>query len=137
MNSQKEIKEIVRQKYSEIAFQNRGVNAASCCGAGECSIETANIMTDDYSILEAYNPDADLCLGCGLPTQFVQIKKGDVVFDLGSSAGNDAFIARSELGETGKVIGIDFTPAMIEKARQNAEKLGYHNVEFKTASGCY
>ena len=81
--------------------------------------------------LEGYNPDADLGLGCGLPTQFAKIKKGDVVIDLGSGAGNDCFIARAETGETGKVIGIDFTPAMIEKARANAEKLGFHNVEFR------
>ena len=78
-------------------------------------------MADDYTQLEGYNPDADLGLGCGLPTQFAKIKKGDVVIDLGSGAGNDAFIARHETGEAGKVIGIDFTPAMIERARQNAE----------------
>ena len=81
--------------------------------------------------LEGYNPDADLGLGCGLPTQFAKIKKGDVVIDLGSGAGNDAFIARHETGETGKVIGIDFTPAMIERARQNAEVRGFNNVEFR------
>jgi ubiquinone/menaquinone biosynthesis C-methylase UbiE len=72
-----------------------------------------------------------LGLGCGLPTQFAKIKKGDIVIDLGSGAGNDAFIARHETGETGKVIGIDFTPAMIEKARHNAEVRGFHNVEFR------
>jgi arsenite methyltransferase len=88
-------------------------------------------MSDDYTQMEGYNPDADLGLGCGLPTQFAQIKKGDIVIDLGSGAGNDAFIARNETGDTGKVIGIDFTPAMIDKARANAEKLGYHNVEFR------
>ena len=88
-------------------------------------------MTDDYSNLEGYNPDADLGLGCGLPTQFANIKKGDTVIDLGSGAGNDAFIARHETGETGKVIGIDFTPAMIERARQNAEVRGFNNVEFR------
>lgn len=131
MNTQEEIKELVMQKYSEIALQDKSENAASCCGSGGCSIETANIMTDDYSTLQGYNPDADLGLGCGLPTQFAKIKKGDVVIDLGSGAGNDAFIARAETGETGKVIGIDFTPAMIDKARQNAEKLGFHNVEFR------
>ena len=81
--------------------------------------------------LEGYNPDADLGLGCGLPTQFAKIKKGDVVIDLGSGAGNDAFIARHETGETGKVIGIDFTPAMIERARKNAEARGFNNVEFR------
>ena len=88
-------------------------------------------MTDDYTGMEGYNADADLGLGCGLPTQFAQIKKGDVVVDLGSGAGNDCFVARAETGETGKVIGIDFTPAMIDKARANAEKLGYNNVEFR------
>ena len=81
--------------------------------------------------LEGYNPDADLGLGCGLPTQFAKIKKGDTVIDLGSGAGNDAFIARYETGETGKVIGIDFTPAMIERARQNTEIRGFNNVEFR------
>lgn len=122
---------MVRQKYSEIALQDKDINAASCCGAGSCSTEVYNIMTDDYSSLEGYNPDADLGLGCGLPIQFAQIKKGDVVIDLGSGAGNDCFIARAETGETGKVIGIDFTPAMVEKARANAEKLGFHNVGFR------
>ena len=131
METTEQIKDMVRQKYSEIALQNKDTNSAACCGSGCCSIETANIMTDDYSALEGYNPDADLGLGCGLPTQFARIKKGDVVIDLGSGAGNDCFIARSETGETGKVIGIDFTPAMIDKARANAEKLGFHNVEFR------
>jgi len=88
-------------------------------------------MTGDYTQLEGYDPGADLGLGCGLPTQFAKIKKGDVVIDLGSGAGNDAFIARHETGETGKVIGIDFTPAMIERARQNAEARGLNNVEFR------
>jgi SAM-dependent methyltransferase len=88
-------------------------------------------MSDDYTSLEGYNPDADLGLGCGLPTQFAQIEKGDTVIDLGSGAGNDCFIARKETGETGRVIGIDFTPAMIEKARANVDKLGYNNVEFR------
>ena len=88
-------------------------------------------MTDDYSALAGYAPDADLNLGCGLPTQFAEIKKGDTVIDLGRGAGNDCFIARHEAGEDGRVIGIDMTPAMIEKARANAEKLGYSNVEFR------
>src|SRR6188474_3127529 len=88
-------------------------------------------MTDDYTQLEGYNPDADLGLGCGLPTQFAKIKEGDTVIDLGSGAGNDVFIARAETGEKGKVIGIDFSEAMIAKARSNAEKLGYHNIEFR------
>ncbi|TRW21044.1 arsenite methyltransferase [Flavobacterium zepuense] len=129
--SEKDLKELVRQKYSEIALQDKEDNQASCCGATGCSTEVYNIMSDDYSQMEGYNADADLGLGCGLPTQFAKIKKGDVVIDLGSGAGNDAFIARAETGETGKVIGIDFTQAMIDKARTNAEKLGFNNVEFR------
>lgn len=130
MESSEQIKEMVRQKYAEIAGQEKNVNSSSCCGSGCCSTEVYNIMNDDYSSLKGYNPDADLGLGCGLPTEFAGIKKGDVVIDLGSGAGNDCFIARAEAGETGKIIGIDFTPEMIEKARLNASKLNYHNVEF-------
>ena len=131
MQTQDQVKELVRQKYSEIALQDKATNQSSCCGAGGCSTEVYNIMADDYTQLEGYHPDADLGLGCGLPTQFAKIRKGDVVIDLGSGAGNDAFIARHETGETGKVIGIDFTPAMIDKARQNAELRGFNNVEFR------
>lgn len=131
METTEQLKDLVREKYSAIALQDKETNAASCCGSGCCSDEVYNIMTDDYSTLQGYNPDADLGLGCGLPTQFAQIKKGDVVIDLGSGAGNDCFVARAATGETGKVIGIDFTPAMIDKARANAEKLGYNNVEFR------
>ena len=126
-----EIKEMVKQKYSEIALQDKETNASSCCGAGGCSTEVYNIMSEEYDELNGYNPDADLGLGCGLPTNFAKIKKGDTVVDLGSGAGNDCFVARAETGETGKVIGIDFTEAMIEKARTNAEKLGFNNVEFR------
>ena len=131
MQTQDNVKEMVKQKYSEIALQDKDTNAASCCGSGCCSDEVYNIMSEDYNQLEGYNPDADLGLGCGLPTQFAKIKKGDVVIDLGSGAGNDAFIARHETGETGKVIGIDFTPAMIDKARTNNEVRGFNNVEFR------
>lgn len=131
MQSEQELKEIVRQKYSTIALQDKQTNASSCCGSGECSTEVYDIMSDDYGNLEGYNPEADLGLGCGLPTEFAKIKEGDTVIDLGSGAGNDCFIARAQTGVTGKVIGIDFTPAMINKARINTEKLGYHNVEFR------
>ncbi len=131
MQTENELKEIVRLKYSEIALQDKETNMSSCCGAGGCSTEVYNIMSEDYSTLNGYNADADLGLGCGLPTQFAKIKKGDVVIDLGSGAGNDCFIARHETGESGKVIGIDFTTAMIERARINADKRGYNNVEFR------
>jgi SAM-dependent methyltransferase len=131
MQTQEALKQLVKEKYTAIAGQDYDTNASSCCGAGGCSTEVYNIMTDDYSAVEGYNPDADLGLGCGLPTQFARIKPGDTVIDLGSGAGNDAFIARHETGPTGKVIGIDFTPAMIERARQNAEVRGFNNVEFR------
>lgn len=130
MQTDNELKELVKQKYSDIALQDKETNAASCCGSGCCSTEVYNIMNDDYSQLEGYNPDADLGLGCGLPTEFARINPGDTVIDLGSGAGNDCFVARRATGEAGKVIGIDFTEAMIAKARQNAEKLNYNNVSF-------
>ena len=131
MKTDEELKELVRQKYGEIALQDKESNQASCCGAGGCSTEVYNIMTDDYTNIAGYKAEADLGLGCGLPTQYAGIKSGDTVIDLGSGAGNDCFVARSETGETGKVIGIDFTPAMVEKARANAETLGFNNVEFR------
>lgn len=131
MTNEKELKELVRQKYSEIALQDKETNMSSCCGSGGCSTEVYNIMSDDYTKLEGYNADADLGLGCGLPTEFAQIKEGDTVIDLGSGAGNDCFVARKATGEKGKVIGIDFTEAMINKARENAEKVGFNNVEFR------
>jgi|ERR1017187_3807864 SAM-dependent methyltransferase len=131
MQTQDNLKELVKQKYAEIALQDIETNESSSCGSGCCSAEVYNIMSEDYHNLDEYNPDADLGLGCGLPTQFAKIIKGDVVVDLGSGAGNDSFIARHEAGENGKVIGIDFTPAMIEKARRNAEVRGCNNVEFR------
>ncbi|MEO6905632.1 MAG: arsenite methyltransferase [Ginsengibacter sp.] len=131
MQTENDLKELVKQKYAEIALQDKETNQSSCCGSGCCSDEVYNIMSEDYHQLEGYNPDADLGLGCGLPTQFAKIKEGDVIIDLGSGAGNDAFIARHETGQRGKVIGIDFTPAMIEKARSNAELRGFNNVEFR------
>lgn len=133
MNNDAQIKQLVKEKYSEIANQPKELNAASCCGATSacCGDEVYNIMADDYTKLEGYNPDADLGLGCGLPTEFAKIKNGDTVIDLGSGAGNDSFVARRFVGENGKVIGIDFTEPMIARARENAEKLGLNNVEFR------
>ncbi|MBJ7881668.1 arsenite methyltransferase [Gelidibacter salicanalis] len=131
MKKAQELKDIVKERYAKIAEQGKAENAASCCGATTPSNKIYNIMMDDYSETKGYNEDADLGLGCGLPTQFAKIKKGDTVIDLGSGAGNDCFVARHETGVEGKVIGIDFTPIMIEKARINAEKLGYNNIEFR------
>lgn len=132
METPEKIKSIVKEKYSEVAEQGREENAASCCGSGcGCATIDEAIMAEDYAKLQGYVAEADLGLGCGLPTEFAQINEGDVVVDLGSGAGNDAFVARSAAGPSGKVIGVDFTEKMIVKARANAEKLGYHNVEFR------
>jgi ubiquinone/menaquinone biosynthesis C-methylase UbiE len=132
MQDEQQLKEVVKERYGAIANQSMQQNLSSCCGATEsCTTEVFNIMADDYSKLEGYNPEADLGLGCGLPTQFAKMKPGDTVIDLGSGAGNDAFIARQFVGESGKVIGIDFTEKMIERARANVEKLKYNNVEFR------
>jgi arsenite methyltransferase len=132
MNTDQEIKEMVKQKYGAIAEQSTQQNKSSCCGSTcGCSTVEFTVMAEDYSRLPGYAPDADLALGCGLPTEFAKIKSGDTVVDLGSGAGNDCFIARSIAGEHGRVIGIDMTEAMIDKARKNAAKLGYGNVEFR------
>lgn len=131
MNSEDQLKEVVKERYGKIAEQDQAVNAASCCGATTPSNKVYNIMMDDYSGTDGYVPDADLGLGCGLPTHFAEIEKGDTVIDLGSGAGNDCFVARHETGAEGKVIGIDFTPSMIKKARLNADRMGYNNVEFR------
>lgn len=130
MKNSDNIKAMVKEKYSEIALQPKDINQSSCCGSGACSTEVYNIMSDDYDGLKGYHSEADLGLGCGLPTAFAGIQSGQTVVDLGCGAGNDCFIARNETGATGRVIGIDFTPAMIEKARTNAQTLGYENVEF-------
>lgn len=129
--TEQEIKNMVRDRYEKVALQDKALNASSCCGTTDSSKEIYNIMSEEYDELKGYNSDADLGLGCGLPTQFAQINKGDTVLDLGSGAGNDCFVARAETSETGKVIGIDFSPTMLKKARQNAENLGFNNVEFR------
>lgn len=134
MNNESQLKELVKEKYSQIAHQSLQQNLSSCCGATSscCTTDEASgIMADDYTKLEGYNPDADLGLGCGLPTQYAKMKEGDTVIDLGSGAGNDAFVSRRYVGEKGKVIGIDFSEAMIEKARANVDKLGFNNIEFR------
>ncbi|MBT1705786.1 arsenite methyltransferase [Chryseosolibacter indicus] len=126
-----QLKELVKEKYRQIAEQSKETNSASCCGSACCSTIDYSIMADDYAELKGYVPEADLGLGCGLPTEFANIKEGDTVVDLGSGAGNDCFVARAVTGDSGRVIGIDFTDTMIEKARLNAQKLNYTNVEFR------
>lgn len=125
-----ELKIIVREKYSEIVKNND--QSASCCGTGSsCCGTDYTVFSENYQDLKGYNPDADYNLGCGIPTEYAQIKAGDTVVDLGSGAGNDCFVARAFVGEEGKVIGVDMTEAMIEKARTNNNKLGFKNVEFR------
>jgi arsenite methyltransferase len=131
MKNSDELKQLVKDKYSEIALQSKEQNETSCCGVGGCATVDYAVFSENYSKLGGYNPDADLGLGCGLPTEFAKMKAGDVVVDLGSGAGNDCFVARAIVGETGSVIGIDMTEAMVKKAKTNAEKLGFDNVEFR------
>lgn len=124
-----ELKNVVKEKYSEIA--QHGKSAASCCASTSCCSTTDFTFSDDYSKKSGYVAEADLGLGCGIPTDVAKIKPGDSVLDLGSGAGNDVFVARSIVGEHGKVIGIDMTPEMIERANRNKQKLGFTNVEFR------
>ena len=131
MKTSEELKEVVIEKYSEIANQSKEQNETSCCGAGGCGTVDYSVFSEDYTKLKGYNKDADLGLGCGIPTEFAQIKEGDTVLDLGSGAGNDCFVVRDLVGEKGKVIGLDMTEAMIYKARENTNKLGFNNVEFR------
>lgn len=119
------IKEIVKQKYGEIAS-----TSGSCCpGSGCCDTEMVN-FAEGYEKLDGYVADADLGLGCGLPTKTAGIRPGDTVLDLGSGAGNDIFVARAETGPEGRLIGLDMAPEMVDKARENADRLGFKNVEF-------
>lgn len=129
MKTSEELKHIVKEKYSEIVEKAATKKKCGCgCSSKE---EDFKVFADDYSRLEGYLPDADLNLGCGLPTQYAKIEKGDTVVDLGSGAGNDCFVARALTGNTGRVIGLDFTEKMVERARLNAHKMGYTNVEFR------
>jgi arsenite methyltransferase len=129
MQNENEVKEIVKEKYGQIAKQS-GKGCGCGCNSKNSKIVGYTILQDEYDHLDGYVADADLGLGCGLPTEFAGIKKGDVVVDLGSGAGNDVFVARAITGEEGKVIGIDMTEEMIAKANRNKEKLGFKNVEF-------
>lgn len=128
MKSTQEIKNEVKEKYSEIAR-----NETACCepASGCCGTDIPIAMIgDEYESMEGYLDSADMKLGCGLPTESAGIKEGDTVLDLGSGGGNDAFVSRSIVGAKGKVIGLDFSEDMIALARNNAHKLKLNNVEF-------
>ena len=148
MHTAEELKSIVKEKYGDIAKKSTvtesPTQSSGCCGEKEEKTATAtkssccggkeekdySVLAEDYASLKGYNPDADLQLGCGIPTKYAQIHEGDTVVDLGSGAGNDCFVARALTGEQGRVIGLDFTEAMVSKAKSNAQKLGFTNVEF-------
>lgn len=130
MGTAKELKQTVKEKYGEIAVKNQ--TGCGCgCGSKSNKIVGYTVMQDNYTNLEGYIAEADLGLGCGVPTEYAGIKKGDTVVDLGSGAGNDVFVARAIVGDEGKVIGIDFTLEMIGKAMANKLKVGFDNVDFK------
>ncbi|HEY3275607.1 MAG TPA: arsenite methyltransferase [Syntrophorhabdaceae bacterium] len=120
-------KKTVREAYSSIATQGK-----SCCGgsAGDL-IDFAKVLGYSDEELATLPEGANLGLSCGNPTALASLKEGEVVVDLGSGAGFDCFVAAPKVGATGKVIGVDMTPAMVEKARENAKKGGFSNVEFR------
>ncbi|MFA5090588.1 MAG: arsenite methyltransferase [Candidatus Omnitrophota bacterium] len=128
----REIKRIVKEGYAKVATQN-----TSCCSAGSCcgSIKQAKVISKavGYSEVEmgTVPEGANLGLGCGNPVAIASLQEGDIVLDLGSGAGFDAFLAARKVGRTGRVIGVDMTPEMVEKARANAKKVNCTNVEFK------
>ncbi len=126
-----DIKKLVQEKYGQIARESAEPEKKVSCGCSCGCDDTYTIFNENYTGKQGYDPEADLGLGCGIPTDFVKIHRGDTVIDLGSGAGNDCFVARAMVGEEGKVIGIDMTKEMIELARANAEKLGYKNVQFR------
>jgi len=132
--NKEELKKTVRDKYSRIAQNSNsllGNELQGCCDTtGCCSDVDYTVFSESYDELDGYNKDADLGLGCGIPTEFAKLEKGQHVLDLGSGAGNDCFVARAIVGEEGKVTGIDFSEDMVAKAKENAGKLGYDNVEF-------
>ncbi len=126
-----DLKLVVKEKYGSIASQSNLLQQQGCCGDSGCCGELEfSMIGDEYAGVAGYNPEADLGLGCGLPTEFAGIKPGDSVLDLGSGAGNDCFIARTIVGETGKVTGLDFTEEMIRKAQQNLADTGFKNIGF-------
>jgi ubiquinone/menaquinone biosynthesis C-methylase UbiE len=125
-NKNEEIKKVIRKGYSEIASKKCGCQ----CGCNYSEREIAKQIGYSEKDVNEFS-EANLGLGCGNPVALSKLKEGEIVLDFGSGAGFDAFLAVKNVGKTGKVIGIDMTEKMIEKARANAKKYGYDNVEFK------
>jgi len=128
-----DIKKIVRKNYGKIAKQDNSCcgSISSCCGNPDLAEDISRSIGYTEEELRAAPEGANLGLGCGNPTALASLKEGEIVLDLGSGAGFDCFLAANKVGEKGQVIGIDMTPEMIEKSRENAEKNGYQNVEFR------
>ena len=128
------LKESIRQKYEDVASSGGDAERSSCCGADTSAEATAQngiaYMGESYDDADGHAAEADLGLGCGLPTEVADLKPGEAVLDLGSGAGVDAFVARRAVGPEGRVEGVDFAPTMVEKARRNADDLGYENTRF-------
>ena len=125
-----EIRAQVREKYGAIVRKAASGCCSSSCGCGS-GADSVDMIGDAYRSVEGYVAEADLGLGCGVPTEHAGIRPGDTVLDLGAGAGVDAFVARRLVGENGQVYGVDMTPDMVTKARANAEKLEYRNCEFR------
>lgn len=125
-----EVRKAVRDRYATAATSSESCCAPSCCGE-ESASDTSQAI--GYSAEELANlpEDANLGLGCGNPTAIASLEEGQTVLDLGSGAGIDCFLAAQQVGPSGRVIGVDMTPEMIEKARGNAASSGYENVEFR------
>jgi SAM-dependent methyltransferase len=131
--NEEEIRIAVRQGYAEIAKKGSSCCApvSSCCGTADVARDIDNKMGYTEQELQTVPEAANLGLGCGNPIALASLKEGETVLDLGSGAGLDCFLAARRVGEKGKIIGVDMTPEMIEKARQNAKKGNYTNVEFR------
>jgi arsenite methyltransferase len=125
------IHDIVRHKYAEIARSRSMKGPGRCCGADQEAPADFNMIGDAYDGVSGYMAEADLGLGCGLPVEHAGLAPGQTVLDLGAGAGLDAFVARREVGAEGRVIGVDMTPEMVSKARNNAVKAGFDNVDFR------
>ncbi|MFA6783987.1 MAG: arsenite methyltransferase [Sphaerochaeta sp.] len=136
-NSAEKTREYIRKRYADIAkkpVQVGGCCSTSCCSCGASSLdlhESSHTLGYKDSEVDSVPLHANMGLGCGNPLAQAQLKEGEVVLDLGSGGGFDCFLARTQVGNTGKVIGVDMTPQMIQLSRDNAEKAGYENVEFR------
>ena len=130
-HGKEDIRQAVRQRYARAATEAESCCGPSCCGGGDTAEETAHAIGYSAEALKDLPSDANLGLGCGNPTAIASLREGQTVLDLGSGAGIDCFLASREVGPSGKVIGVDMTPEMIARARANATKGGYTNVEFR------